>query len=865
MNHPPGAEEFPSLSATEAAARRLERGDNILVPIKRSSALRELLSTLGDPMALMLVAVAVVDYALGETRDGVIMTIALIPVLGVDALLELRSRKALAALAGAVAPRARVVRDGAVTEVPASELVDGDLLILEEGDVIAADGAVLRAANLSIDEAMLTGESLPQEKYAAPDPGVATAWAGANVGASERPQGPIVPSSATTVIAGTIVLAGSGSARIIATGARTRFAGIARLVEATVDSPTPLQRRITRIIRPLAIGAVGLAIATFALSIARGTGLRLAFITAVSLAMAAIPEEFPLVFTLFLSLGAWRLGKRGILVRRLAAVETLGSTTVLCVDKTGTLTLGKFSLDEHHALGDAGDDDLALLEAAVLACEDKPPDPLEAAIVAHAAEHGIDAAALRARWTMASDNAFDPVGKHMSHVRSSTAAAGDSRIDAKGALEGILEHCAPDPAARAAALALEAELAARGMRVLGVAGRRAPGFSGDRSKDERELVLLGLLAFRDPLRPEVPEAVADARNAGIEVKILTGDNPITASAIAAAAGLTIGEGRILTGSDLDQTPPDRLAERIRGATVLARLRPEQKHAIVASLRASGEVVAMTGDGINDAPALREADIGISMGRRATQVARAAADLVLLDDNFVALISTIREGRSIYANLQRAFLYLIGFHIPIVLLAIAMPLVGLPLLLLPVHLVWLELIVHPVSALVFESEPPGPEALRVPPRPPSAPLVERHDVVRSAAAGLVLTTSVFLAWWWALPEGMAAARTLAFAILIVGSVMLVFSERAHDRSWIAAGVPTSMRARIVLLLVIGSVPAMVYISPLANALGLEPISPARWVLAIAVGVASVGWRALLPSTRARPLVRTAGDTPPADTG
>jgi Ca2+-transporting ATPase len=834
------AEEFPSLSATEAAARRIERGHNVLVPLKRASALRELLSTLGDPMALMLVAVAVVDYALGETRDGVIMTIALIPVLGVDALLELRSRKALAALAGAVAPRARVVRDGAVTEVPASELVDGDLLILEEGDMIPADGAVLRAANLSVDEAMLTGESLPQEKHAAPDPGIAIAWAGAGEGAPRS----IVTSEATTVIAGTIVLAGSGSARIVATGARTRFAGIARLVEGTVDSPTPLQRRITRIIRPLAIGAVGVAIATFALSIARGTGLRLAFITAVSLAMAAIPEEFPLVFTLFLSLGAWRLGKRGILVRRLAAVETLGSTTVLCVDKTGTLTLGKFSLDEHHALGAAGDDDLALLEAAVLACEDKPPDPLEGAIVAHAAEHGIDAAALRARWRMASDYGFDGVGKHMSHVRSS-AGGSDSRIDAKGALEGILEHCALDPTARTAALSMEAELAARGMRVLGVAGRRAPRFSGDRTKDERDLVLLGLLAFRDPLRPEVPEAVADALNAGIEVKILTGDNPITASAIAAAAGLPIGQGRVLTGTDLDQTPPDRLAERIRRATVLARLRPEQKHAIVASLRASGEVVALTGDGINDAPALREADIGISMGRRATQVARAAADLVLLDDSFVALISTIREGRSIYANLQRAFLYLIGFHIPIILLAVAMPLVGLPLLLLPVHLVWLELIVHPVSALVFESEPPAPETLRVPPRPPSAPLVERNDVVRSAAAGLVLTASVFLAWWWALPEGVAAARTLAFAILVVGSVMLVFSERAHDRSWTAAGLPTSMRARIVLILVIGSVPAMVYVAPLANALGLAPMSPARWLLAMAVGIASVGWRALVP--------------------
>ena len=732
-------------------------------------------------------------------------------------------------------------------EIPATEIVEGDLVVLEEGDVVPADGVVLRAANLSIDEASLTGESLPQEKHAGPDPGISVASVAP---AGERSPPSTAPMSATTVIAGTIVLAGTGAARVVATGARTRFAGIARLVEDAVDSPTPLQRRITRIIRPLAFGAIGVAVAVFAMSLARGVGLRLAFITSVSLAMAAIPEEFPLVFTLFLSLGAWRLGKNGILVRRLAAVETLGSTTVLCVDKTGTLTLGKFSLDEHHALGQEGDDAPSLLEAAVLACEDKPADPLEAAIVAHAQEHGIDVAALRTRWTMAWDYAFDPAGKHMSHVRSGGAGASASRIDAKGALEGVLQHCAPDPATRAAALSMEVALATRGMRVLGVAGRRAQEFSGDRAKDERELVLLGLLAFRDPLRPEIPAAIADARAAGIDVKILTGDSPITASSIAAAAGLPVESNRIVTGAELDETPPDRLAERVRGATVFARLRPEQKHAIVAALRAAGEIVAMTGDGINDAPALREADIGISMGRRATQVARAAADLVLLDDSFVALVGTVREGRSIFANLQRAFLYLIGFHVPIVLLAIVMPLLGLPLLLLPVHLVWLELIVHPVSALVFESEPPGAELLRVPPRPPSAPLVERHDVLRATAAGLVLTASVFLAWWWALAQGVAAARTLALAILVVGSVMLVLSERAHDRSWRKAGVPASLRARIVLLLVVVSVPAMVYIAPLAKALGLAPISPARWGLAVAVGVASVGWRALIRPSRAR---------------
>ena len=844
----PSLPSLPSLSDAEAAALRRERGENVLVPVQPSSKLRELLSSLGDPMALMLAAVAAVDFALGETRDGVIMTIALVPVLGVDALLEVRARSALAALAGAVAPRARVVRDGAATEVPATELVEGDLLVLEEGDVVPADAVVLRAANLSVDEASLTGESLPQEKRAAPDPWLGLAGLAPP---GEGPAAPTVALSDTTVIAGTVVLSGSGSARIVATGPRTRFAGIARLVQGAVDAPTPLQRRINRIIRPLAIGAVAVAAAVFALTLVHGAGLRLAFITAVSLAMAAIPEEFPLVFTLFLSLGAWRLGKHGILVRRLAAVETLGSTTVLCVDKTGTLTLGKFSLDEHHALGDVGDDDASLLEAAVLACEDEPPDPLEAAIVAHAEQHGIDTAALRTRWAMSSDYGFDRVGKHMSHVRARGGGAVEARIDAKGALEGVLEHCAPDPARRTAALAMEAALAGRGMRVLGVAGRRAATFAGERAADERDLVLLGLLAFRDPLRPEVPEAVARAREAGIDVKILTGDNPMTASSIAAAAGLSTEPGQVLTGAELDRTPPEQLADRVRAATVLARLRPEQKHAIVAALRAAGEIVAMTGDGINDAPALREADIGISMGRRATQVARAAADLVLLDDSFVSLVNTVREGRSIYANLQRAFLYLIGFHVPIVALAMAMPLVGAPLLLLPVHLVWLELIVHPVSALVFESELPGPETLRVPPRPPSAPLVDRHDVIRAAAAGFVLTACVFVAWSWSVPQGAPAARTFALTILVVGSVMLVFAERAHDRGWVEAGLPTSLRARLVLLLVLASMPAMVYLPALAEALGLAPIAPARWCLAVAVGVASVGWRALLPPTRTRP--------------
>lgn len=814
---------FPGLSSAEVEASRRLAGSNILVPRPRGERLLRLVSIVSDPMALMLAATAGVYLSLGEKRDGLIMAAALVPVLGVDVLLEAKSRRALAALAGAVAPQARVVRNGSTSEIAATEVVPGDVLLLEEGDVVAADGILFRAANLSIDESPLTGESVPAEKRESGDS----------------------PQAESEVTAGSTVLTGSGAVRVIATGARTRFASIARQVSEATNEPTPLQKRVSRLIKPLFAIAALIAVVVLILALVRGETFGVAFLGAISFAMAAFPEEFPLVLTLFLATGAWRLGRSGVLVRKLAAVETLGSTTVLCVDKTGTLTAGRFVLDEHVPFGTWTAPQL--LEAAVRACENEPPDPLELAILHRAKESGIDPAALRVAHPMIRDYDFDPRGKHMSHVRQS----GDgTRVDAKGSLEGILEHCSIEPPERAAAVALEASLASRGMRVLAVAGKNAVCLGTNRIADESGLTLLGLLAFRDPLRPEVPAAIAQLRSAGIQVKILTGDHALTARAIAIAAGLDAGDGSILTGAEIDALQETELIARVRAATVIARVRPEQKNAIVKALRKSGEIVAMTGDGINDAPALKSADIGISMGRRATAVARAAADLVLLDDRFPALVETVREGRSIHRNLQRAFLYLIAFHVPIVVLALAAPLAGLPLLLLPVHLVWLELVVHPVSALVFEAERPDEDLLRIPPRRAGAPLLGRHDTILAIATGLTLTVAVFALFLLRLPAGVETARALALATLLIGTLVLVFVTRASACGLVAAGFPPTWRARIVVAGVLASIPVAIQIPRVSSALAMAPLPSTDWAIAASLALVSAGWRALLPRNSRR---------------
>jgi len=857
-----GTLQLKGLSSTEAASRLRIFGPNLLVRGATRARLRELLRTLADPMAIMLAMVGAVYLAMGETRNGIVLLAALGPVLGVDVLLEARSHTALKKLAATVAPRAVVIRDLKETVVPTAEIVPGDVLIIREGDVLHADGIVRWAANLAIDESQLTGESEPQEKQ--PDQGPA---------GSQAPE-------ASRFYAGSIVLAGHGFGEVAATGERTRYGNIARLVAEADAQPTPLQRKIARLARWLIGAAAIVSAAIFVLGLWKGRSPNQAFLYAITIAMSAVSEELLLVLSLFLTIGAWRLSRLGVLVRRLASVETLGSTTIICLDKTGTLTVGNFVLRLHLPLRD----DVpipALLEAAALACEPHAADSMERAIIGHCRKHRVDVDDLHSQWRLVHDYSFDIMGKHMSHVwvRSDSGKNGapTACIVAKGALEGVLEHCVLSPAELGRAQTANAELAAQGMRVIAVAGRfvgdiatggaaeaprkpemEAAGFTGVREQDERGLQLFGLLGFQDPLRSTVPAAVSECQSAGIRLKLITGDHALTAHAIAEAAGIIHEDAAIVTGDELDSMLPERFAEVARTSSIFARIRPEQKYGIVDALVRAGEVVAMTGDGINDAPALRRAHIGVAMGRRGTEVARAAAGLVLLEDDFGALVATVREGRRIFGNIQRAFRYLVAFKFSIVGLALFAPLLGLPVLLLPVDLVWLELIVHPVSALAFEGEQEPDNVMRHPPRDPAAPIIAWSAALRSALCGVFLTAGALSLYATHLYRGEAYARGIAMALVVSGSLILVWAEIAGEGRWWSTRLPRTARFWSVCASVAVGLPLFMNVRPFATLLGIRAISGSDWAIVGMLAVAAVGWRAFgLRPARGEPSTETSG--------
>jgi Ca2+-transporting ATPase len=484
-----------------------------------------------------------------------------------------------------------------------------------------------------------------------------------------------------------------------------------------------------------------------------------------------------------------------------------------------------------------------LLEAAALACEPKAQDSMERTIVAHCAEHGVDVDGLHAQWKLVHDYDFDPIGKHMSHVWK-RADGGAGRIVAKGALEGILEHCALDAAAREQAHRANEELAGQGMRVLAVAGRTTDGggFSGVRDQDESRLRLYGLLGFQDPVRPDVPAAVAECQRAGLHLKLITGDHALTAHAIADATGLAHESDGIITGPQLERLDAAGFAAMVRNKTIFARVLPEQKFAIVDALMNAGEIVAMTGDGINDAPALRHAHIGVSMGRRGTEVARAAADIVLLDDDFASLVATIREGRRLFGNLEQAFRYLIGFKLMLVAMALGAPVLGLPILLTPIDVVWLELIVHPVSALAFEGREPARDVMSRPPLDPTRPILPGRTGAISAICGALLAAAAIGIFVAMLGGGEESARSAAIVIAVLGSLLLVWAELAGAEPWWKVALPRDLRFWTIIAAVAASLPILIGVPAAARVLGLAPIGATTWLYAGLLALAAVGWRA-----------------------
>jgi Ca2+-transporting ATPase len=682
----------------------------------------------------------------------------------------------LEALRDLSSPRALVIRDGVEQRIAGREVVREDILILTEGDRVPADATILSCNDLMVDESLLTGESVPVRK---------AAWNG--VEPVTRPGGDDLP----FVYSGTMLVQGRGVARVSATGMQTEFGKIGKALQSVEVDETFLQKKSARMIQTIAavgLSLCGLAVVLYGLT--RGNWIN-GLLVGIALAMSLLPEEIPVVLTVFLALGAWRMSQKNVLTRRMPAIETLGATTVLCVDKTGTLTLNRMKVNRLWAGGEFYDVDTAdqktlpqrfhaLVRFAVLASETDPFDPMEKAFK-EVADRYLDHSARFADWTLAHEYSLAPELLAMSHVWRSSAN-GKYVIATKGAPEAVADLCHFDAdRLRELASAIDA-MAADGLRVLAAAKAEFSSNAWPASQHDFDFTFLGLIGLADPVRPEVPAAIAECHKAGVKVVMITGDYPSTAAAIGRKIGLP-AESQIMTGAEIERVQEGDLRRRIAETAIFARVLPEQKLNLVEAFKANGEVVAMTGDGVNDAPALKAAHIGIAMGGRGTDVARETASLVLLDDNFATIVEAIRSGRRIFDNLQKAMGFIFSIHVPIAGLALVPLIFDWPLVLTPVHIVFLELIIDPACSIAFEAEAEEANIIARPPRDPQAPLFGKRDIVFSLLQGTLVLLSVLAVFALAIYRGQtdSDARTFAFSTLVFGMVGLITVNRSRSAS------------------------------------------------------------------------------------
>ena len=805
------------LTAAAASARLAADGPNELPRAGERSILRIALEVLREPMLLLLLAGGIAYLLLGNLTEALVLLGFAGFSIVVTVVQETRTEHVLEALRDLSAPRALVVRDGVRVRIAGREVVLGDLLVLEQGDRIAADAVLVKAADLQTDESLLTGESLPVGKVAAA-PG---APAGAD---ARRPGGDGQP----FVYSGSLVARGSGLARVLATGARSAIGRIGQSL-ATLDIEAPrLRVETTRIVTWCAIGGGVVALLVVVLfGLLRGGWID-AVLAGIAIGMSLLPEEFPVVLTIFLAMGAWRIGKVGVLTRRAAAIETLGSATVLCTDKTGTLTQNRMSVAElwlpSGETARVGADAAvptafrALIETAARASAVEPTDPMEIALFD---ARNTNAAGERPAGTLAHAYALRPGLLAMSNVWNE----GDRlTVCAKGAPEAIAGLCHLHGEALAGMTGAVDAMAKWGIRVLAVATATPANRDWAASQHDYDFALAGLVGLADPLRASVPDAVAQCRSAGIRVVMITGDYAATARSIASQAG--IADGDVLTGQDLEALDDAQLAERLKTVTVFARIMPEQKLRIVQAFKADGEVVAMTGDGVNDAPSLKAAHIGIAMGKRGTDVAREASAMVLLDDDFGSIVQSVRLGRRIYDNIRKAMAFIFAVHVPIAGLALLPLLFGLPILFGPIHIALLEMVIDPVCALVFEAERDEADIMQRRPRDPAEPLFSLPMIAWSVFQGglaFAMLATVFLVESYAgMPD--KELRALVFFALIAAIVALILVNRSFSAALGEAFVRHNAALRYVL-------------AGIAGVTGLILFLPAAQVL---LKFGSIGW-------------------------
>ncbi|MEY4733294.1 MAG: hypothetical protein RLZZ464_1360 [Pseudomonadota bacterium] len=817
------------LSTAQASTRLTEDGPNDITPVHRRSVASRLLDMLRQPMFALLLAAAVLYMMLGDLTEGLTLSVFVLAVLALTFYQEGKSEASIQALRDLTQASAHVMRSGQKIQVPAREVVTGDLLVLSEGDRVAADGKLLSANTLQIDESLLTGESVPVSK---------------STNAQDN-----------TVHAGSFVVRGQGLARVTATGQRSQIGRIGQSLNELTSGTTPLQAQTAQLVQRLAVIVLFLCIGmVLTLGLRSGQWIP-ALLSGIALAMAILPEEYPVVLTIFPALGAHRLTREGVLTRRINAIETLGATTVLCTDKTGTLTQNRMTVTA-MAVGPAHAPVMAsltspafelpeafhpLLEHAILASAPEPFDPMEAAFYTSGQTHLAQTPHLHGdNWRLVQSYALSPQLKAMSHVWQFDESL-DRVVSAKGAPEAVMDLCHLSEADRQAWSRTIDSMAAQGLRVLAVAQSHFEGDDWPETAHAFAFEWLGLIGLTDPLRPEIPQAMAECRSAGIRVIMITGDYPATAQVISTQAGLP--PGQTLTGDALDRLNDEALQALLPQVSVCARISPHQKLRIVQALQAHGEVVTMTGDGVNDAPALHAAHVGVAMGLRGTDVAREAADLVLVDDNFASIVRGIRVGRRIFGNLQKSMRYIFAIHIPIAGIALAPMVMAWPALMLPLHVALLELVIDPACSIAFENEPADADVMQRPPRDTRAPLFGAKDIAWALAQGLLVLACVGLTYAWAKgwisgeapPEWREEEiRAMVFVTLVLGyAALIVVNRAAPGQFWASLRVPNPS-AWGVILLAWACVVLGMYWPWLAEALKFAPLQAPQWAVALSAG-------------------------------
>lgn len=805
------------LTSSEAK-RRLERfGPNKLVREERESLLAELGESVFEPLQLLLIAVGVLSFVFGEARDAIAIFVIIGAVAAIETTTELRARRALDALKQLSAPNARVLRDGERVEVPVAELVPGDVVVLEAGDIVPADCRVVDSSGLSADESALTGEAAAAAK------GVA----------SVHPDAPLAERS-SLLFAGTAVVAGEGRALVVATGAQTAVGELGTMVREAVEPPTPLERAMGELARAVLVAAIAASVLVPLLGLARGQPFRQMLLAGLTLAFATIPEELPILVSVLLAIGGRRLAKRGALLRRLRAGETIGAVTVVVTDKTGTLTENRLELaridgNETRVLGVAH-----ATQASQEQTRGEAGDPLELAL----ARASVAAEVVEPQGRPVSTFPFDPERKMMSRVWQQPHGF---TVFVQGAPEAVVANSSLDEVERQRWLGLISERAGQGLRVLAFARRDLPTPPADAAEAEQQLQLVGLAAFDDPLREGVVEAVSDLTAAGVKTMVVTGDHPLTAAAIAERAGL--GSGRVLVGGTaLESLDDESLTCELADRTVIARATPADKLRVVRLLQERGEIVAVTGDGINDAPALAGADVGIAMGRRGTDLAREAADIVLADDAYQTIAAAVSGGRTITSQLRRAVAFYLGAKVALVGVMLVPLALGQPAPFTPVQIVLLELFMDLGASVAFVAEPSAPEAMLQPPRAPGRRFLDRAEAIAIGLAATALFAGVLTAYLVVRSTEGAYASAAAFAAWLVGHALVAWAMRARPLLNLRANPAFPAWA------VAAAVTAVLLSTVLARQINLSSLPTAAWLTvvgcaALSAVIAIVGRRSL----------------------